>query len=41
MTLLNVRKIASGPVAEAFTPANLRAAYGERAVIPAGVGPDV
>lgn len=30
VTLLNVRVIASGPVAEAFTPANLRAAYGER-----------
>ena len=34
VTLLNVRRIASGPVAEAFTPTNLRAAYGERAVIP-------
>lgn len=34
VTLLNVRRIASGPVAEAFTPENLRAAYGERAVIP-------
>lgn len=30
VTLLNVRRIASGPVAEAFTPANLRAAYGDR-----------
>ena len=30
VTLLNVRKIASGPTAEAFTPANLRAAYGDR-----------
>jgi manganese/zinc/iron transport system ATP- binding protein len=30
--LLNVRKIAGGPVAEAFTLANLRAAYGERVV---------
>jgi manganese/zinc/iron transport system ATP- binding protein len=29
-TLLNVRKVASGPVAEAFTPENLRAAYGAR-----------
>jgi manganese/zinc/iron transport system ATP- binding protein len=28
--LLNVRKIASGPVSEAFTPANLGAAYGDR-----------
>jgi manganese/zinc/iron transport system ATP- binding protein len=31
VTLLNVRKVASGPAAEAFTPANLRAAYGDRA----------
>jgi len=38
VTLLNVRKVASGPVAAAFTPDNLRAAYGERAVIPAGAG---
>ena len=30
VTLLNVRKVASGPVAEAFTPAHLRAAYGDR-----------
>jgi manganese/zinc/iron transport system ATP- binding protein len=30
VTLLNVRKVASGPVAEAFTPENLRAAYGAR-----------
>jgi manganese/zinc/iron transport system ATP- binding protein len=37
VTLLNVRKVASGPVAEAFTPESLRAAYGERAVIPAGM----
>jgi manganese/zinc/iron transport system ATP- binding protein len=29
-TLLNVRKIASGPVAEAFTPQHVRSAYGER-----------
>jgi manganese/zinc/iron transport system ATP- binding protein len=35
VTLLNVRKIASGPVAEAFTPANLRAAYGDRVAVPA------
>lgn len=28
--LLNVRKIASGPVQEVFTDANLRAAYGDR-----------
>ena len=39
VTLLNVRKVASGPVADAFTPDNLRAAYGERAVIPTGAGP--
>ncbi|HJZ58620.1 MAG TPA: ATP-binding cassette domain-containing protein, partial [Gemmataceae bacterium] len=30
VTLLNVRKIASGPVGEVFTPENLRAAYGAR-----------
>ncbi len=30
VTLLNVRKIASGPVAEVFTEANLRATYGSR-----------
>ncbi len=30
VTLLNVRKIASGPVAEAFTEANLRQTYGGR-----------
>jgi manganese/zinc/iron transport system ATP- binding protein len=30
VTLLNVRRIASGPVAEAFTEANLRQAYGGR-----------
>ena len=34
VTLLNVRVIASGPVAEAFTPANLRAAYGDRVAVP-------
>ena len=28
--LLNVRRIASGPVGEAFTPDNLRLAYGGR-----------
>jgi manganese/zinc/iron transport system ATP- binding protein len=28
VTLLNVRVVASGPVAQAFTPENLRAAYG-------------
>lgn len=31
VTLLNVRKVASGPAAEVFTHANLRAAYGDRA----------
>ena len=31
VTLLNVRKVASGPAAEAFTPANLAATYGTRA----------
>jgi manganese/zinc/iron transport system ATP- binding protein len=30
VTLLNVRRIASGPVAEAFTPENLHATYGTR-----------
>jgi manganese/zinc/iron transport system ATP- binding protein len=30
LTLLNVRRIASGPVATAFTPENLRRAYGGR-----------
>lgn len=30
VTLLNVRVIASGPTAEAFTPTNLKSAYGER-----------
>jgi manganese/zinc/iron transport system ATP- binding protein len=35
VTLLNVRRIASGPVAEAFTPENLRAAYGDRVAVPA------
>jgi manganese/zinc/iron transport system ATP- binding protein len=32
VTLLNVRLIASGPVAEVFTPANITAAYGPRAI---------
>ena len=32
VTILNVRKIASGPTAEAFTPKNLQAAYGQRSV---------
>ena len=31
VTLLNVRKVASGPVAEAFTPENVARAYGQRA----------
>jgi manganese/zinc/iron transport system ATP- binding protein len=30
VTLLNVRRIASGPVSEVFTEANLRLAYGGR-----------
>lgn len=30
VTLLNVRKVASGPVGEAFTDANLKATYGDR-----------
>jgi len=30
VTLLNVRKIVSGPVSEAFTPANIQTAYGSR-----------
>jgi manganese/zinc/iron transport system ATP- binding protein len=30
VTLLNVRKIASGPVTEVFTDANLKATYGDR-----------
>ena len=30
VTLLNVRKIASGPTTEVFTPVHLRAAYGDR-----------
>jgi manganese/zinc/iron transport system ATP- binding protein len=33
VTLLNVRRIASGPVAEAFTEPNLRLAYGGRVAI--------
>ena len=35
VTLLNVRKITSGPVSEAFTPANIQAAYGSRMAVPA------
>jgi manganese/zinc/iron transport system ATP- binding protein len=38
VTLLNVRVVASGPVAEAFTAANLRAAYGDRVAVPAAGG---
>ena len=37
VTLLNVRKVAAGPTAEVFTPANLRATYGERLALPPGV----
>jgi manganese/zinc/iron transport system ATP- binding protein len=33
VTLLNVRRIASGPVAEVFTEENLRATYGGRAAL--------
>jgi manganese/zinc/iron transport system ATP- binding protein len=33
VTLLNVRKVASGPVREVFTPENLRATYGERVAL--------
>jgi manganese/zinc/iron transport system ATP- binding protein len=33
VTLLNVRRIASGPVAEVFTDENLRATYGGRAAL--------
>jgi manganese/zinc/iron transport system ATP- binding protein len=33
VTLLNVRRIASGPVAEAFTEENLRRTYGGRAAV--------
>lgn len=36
VTLLNVRRIASGPMAEAFTDANLRAAYGGKAALTTG-----
>ncbi|HVM18007.1 MAG TPA: metal ABC transporter ATP-binding protein [Gaiellaceae bacterium] len=35
VTLLNVRRIASGPVAEAFTEENLRLTYGGRAAVTA------
>ncbi|HET6572818.1 MAG TPA: metal ABC transporter ATP-binding protein [Fimbriiglobus sp.] len=34
VTLLNVRKIATGPTAEVFTPVNLRATYGGRVAVP-------
>lgn len=37
VTLLNVRRIASGPVAEVFTEENLRRAYGGRIAFLAGV----
>ncbi|WP_420455250.1 metal ABC transporter ATP-binding protein [Rubrivirga sp.] len=36
--LLNVRRIAAGPVAEVFTDANLRLAYGGRVPFQAGAG---
>ncbi|WP_243665354.1 metal ABC transporter ATP-binding protein, partial [Rhodothermus marinus] len=35
VVLLNVQCIACGPVAEAFTPENLRRTYGGRMVVPA------
>ena len=35
VTLLNVRRIASGPVSEAFTEENLRLAYGARTAVTA------
>ena len=38
VTLLNVRRIASGPVAEAFTEENLRLAYGGRVAFLTGNG---
>jgi manganese/zinc/iron transport system ATP- binding protein len=38
VALLNVRRIASGPVSEAFTEANLRATYGGRIAFLAGNG---
>jgi manganese/zinc/iron transport system ATP- binding protein len=38
VTLLNVRKIASGPVAEVFTEQNLRLAYGGRVAFLSGNG---
>lgn len=36
VTLLNVRRIASGPVGEVFTEANLRLAYGARVPVSSG-----
>ena len=36
--LLNVRRVAAGPVAEVFTDANLRAAYGGRVPFSGGMG---
>jgi len=39
VTLLNVRRIASGPVDEVFTEKNLRLAYGGRAAFGAAAGP--
>jgi manganese/zinc/iron transport system ATP- binding protein len=34
VTLLNVRKVASGPVAEVFTDDNLKATYGTAHAVP-------
>ena len=39
MMLLNVRKIASGPIVEVFTHENLQAAYGERAAVLSRLAP--
>jgi manganese/zinc/iron transport system ATP- binding protein len=33
VTLLNVKKVASGPVSEVFTPANISSAYGTRSAV--------
>ena len=38
VTLLNVRRVASGPVAEVFTEENLREAYGGRVALLSGNG---
>jgi manganese/zinc/iron transport system ATP- binding protein len=38
VTMLNVRRIASGPVEDAFTEDNLRLAYGGRVAFATGDG---